>query len=135
MLTVTAILLLIIALLHFYWALGYKWGLDKAIPTGIKGQRTLKPPKILTALVGIFLLGFAYVAYMLGQGNHHNIMVYMGWTIGVIFILRAIGEFNVVGIFKKIKGTVFAKYDTYFYIPLCLFVGYAFISHLLGLDV
>jgi len=86
-------------------------------------------------LVGIFLLGFAYVAYMLGQGNHHNIMVYMGWTIGVIFILRAIGEFNVVGIFKKIKGTVFAKYDMYFYIPLCLFVGYAFISHLLGLDV
>ena len=130
MLTITSILLIAIALLHFYWALGYKWGLDKAIPTGIKGQKTLNPPKILTALVGIFLLGFAYVAYMLAHDYYYNTVIYAGWTIGVIFLLRAIGDFNIVGMFKKIKGTVFAKYDTYFYIPLCLFIGIAFIAHL-----
>lgn len=130
MLTITSILLIVIALLHFYWALGHKWGLDKAIPTGIQGQKMLNPPKILTALVCIFLLGFAYVAYMLAQDYHYNTVIYAGWTIGVIFLLRAIGDFNIVGMFKKIKDTVFAKYDTYLYIPLCLFIGYSFISHL-----
>jgi len=135
MLIMTSILLITLALFHFYWALGYKWGFDKAIPTEIKGQRRLNPPKILTALVGIFLLGFAYVAYMLVQGHHDTLRVYMGWTIGIIFILRAIGEFKIVGIFKKIKGTLFAKYDTYLYIPLCLFIGYSFISYLSCLEI
>ena len=131
MLTITSVVLLLIALLHFYWALGYKWGLDKAIPTEIKGQSILNPPKILTALVGIFLLGFSYIAYKLSQKQSDNMIIYMGWIIGILFILRAIGEFKVVGIFKKIKGTLFAKYDTYLYIPLCLFIGYSFIYHVL----
>ena len=135
MLTITSIILIVIALFHFYWALGHKRGLDKAIATGIKGQTTLNPPKVLTALVGIFLLGFSYIAYILAQGHHDNMIVYMGWTIGIIFILRAIGEFNIVGIFKKIKGTLFAKYDTYLYIPLCLFIGYSFISYLSCLEI
>ncbi len=47
----------------------------------------------------------------------------MGWTIGVIFILMAIGEFKIVGIFKKIKGTLFSQYDMYLYIPL-FFINY-----------
>ena len=131
MLIISSLILILLALLHFYWALGYEWGLDKAIPTEIKGQSILNPPKILTALVGIFLLGFSYIANRLAQGQPDNIIVYMGWIIGVLFILRAIGEFKIVGIFKKIKGTLFAKYDTYLYIPLCLFIGYSFIYHLL----
>jgi len=139
MLEITYIVLIVIACMHFYWALGYKWGLDKTFPTDIK-RKSLSPHpmpelvgilKPLTVLVGIVMIGFAYVAYMLSQGNHHDYIAYMGWVIGIIFVLRAVGDFNIVGVFKKIKGTVFSTYDTYLYIPLCLFIGYAFISHLL----
>ena len=137
MLEITYIVLIVIACMHFYWALDYKWGLDKAFPTDIKGKSLSPKPvalvgilKPLTVLVGVVIMGFAYVAYMLSQGHHHDYIVYMGWVIGIIFVLRAVGDFNIVGVFKKIKGTVFAKYDTYLYIPLCLFIGYAFISHL-----
>ena len=138
MLEITYIVLTLIAFMHFYWALGYKWGLDKAFPTGIKGQSFSSESipelvgmlKVFTILIGVILLWFAYVAYMLSEGHHSRFITYMGWSIGILFVLRAIGDFNIVGIFKQIKGTLFSKYDAYVYIPLCLFIGYAFISYL-----
>jgi len=36
-----------------------------------------------------------------------------------------------VGLFKKIKDTPFSKYDTWFYIPLCLYIGLSFMLMLL----
>jgi hypothetical protein len=45
------------------------------------------------------------------------------WTIAVIFTLRAIGDFNYVGFFKKIKHTKFGKNDTKYFSPLCLTIG------------
>jgi hypothetical protein len=37
--------------------------------------------------------------------------------------LRAIGDFNYVGFFKKIKHTKFGKNDTKYFSPLCLTIG------------
>jgi hypothetical protein len=48
-------------------------------------------------------------------------------VIASIFILRIIGDFHNLGIFKKIKGTRFSKYDTWMYIPLCLYMGISFV--------
>ncbi|MDP2037388.1 MAG: DUF3995 domain-containing protein, partial [Ignavibacteria bacterium] len=45
------------------------------------------------------------------------------WSIVAIFFLRAIGDSNVTGFSKKVKGTIFAKYDTNFYSPLCLYLA------------
>ncbi len=36
---------------------------------------------------------------------------YMYWIVPSIFILRAIGDFNYVGFFKRIKQTEFSKAD------------------------
>jgi len=130
MIQITFILLILIALAHFYWSLGGKYWLDRAMPTNMKGEKLLEPPKVLTALVGFIVLGFAYVAYMLLQENYSNTIVYAGWTIGIMFLLRAVGEFRIVGIFKKVKKTEFAKYDSMVYIPLCLFIGVSFILSL-----
>ena len=131
MIQITCVLLIFIALAHFYWSLGGKYGLDKAMPTNVNKEKLLEPPKLLTALVGFILLWFSYIAYMLWVGEQTKTIVYIGWIIGTIFLLRAIGEFRIVGIFKKVKGTTFAKYDTFVYIPLCLFIGYSFIFVLL----
>ena len=43
--------------------------------------------------------------------------------LGVIFVLRAIGEFQLLGFFKSIKGTDFAYWDTWLYTPLSLALG------------
>ncbi len=44
-------------------------------------------------------------------------------ALGVIFVLRAIGEFQMLGFFKSIKGTDFAFWDTWLYTPLALALG------------
>ncbi|HHD79766.1 MAG TPA: DUF3995 domain-containing protein [Epsilonproteobacteria bacterium] len=131
MIQITFILLICIALIHFYWAIGGDWGLDKAIPVDMNDNRLLTPLLLLTALIGIIMLGFAYIAYALWQHNSNPYIIYAGWSIGVVFLLRAFGDFKMVGIFKRLKGTEFSKYDTYFYIPLCLFIGVSFIVSLL----
>jgi hypothetical protein len=43
-----------------------------------------------------------------------------GYALAFAFFARAIGEFRLVGFFKKIRGTTFARRDTLYYSPLCL---------------
>lgn len=121
----TTLTLLFVALLHFYWAFGGGFWLNKALPTTNDGQRLLNPSKILTLIVGIVLLGFTYLAYSL-YASPNKLSIYMGWAIALIFFLRAIGDFKMVGIFKQIKDTPFAYYDTRLYIPLSLFWSFSF---------
>jgi hypothetical protein len=42
---------------------------------------------------------------------------------GSVFVLRAIGEFRLVGFFKSVRGTPFAHWDTWLYSPLSLLIG------------
>ena len=113
-------------LFHFYWAFGGKLGLDSALPTK-DGVRLINPGRVLTFFVGVFLFIFSFVAYMLYFSSvKPDFSTNIGWTIAAVFIIRAIGEFNAVGFFKKIKSTKFAKYDTRLFSPLCLFLGVAF---------
>lgn len=123
---ITVILLNIISFFHIYWAFGGKVGLDKVLPTK-DGVRLLNPTRALTFFVGIVLFGFSGVAYLLYFDTASlGIVVYIGWMLSAIFFIRAIGEFNAIGFFKKIKNTEFAEYDTKYFSPLCLFLGVVF---------
>ena len=51
-----------------------------------------------------------------------------------VFAARAIGDFNYVGFFKRVKGSRFAKRDTYLYSPLCVVLA-ALIGAVPWLDV
>jgi len=120
----------IMGIFHFYWVFGGKVGLDKALPVK-DGKLLLKPGKPLTFLVGVVLIFFAYIAYALQfydltLHENRNFYLYSGIFLSIIFILRAIGEFNVLGFSKKIKDTEFAKYDTKYFSPLCLLLGIVF---------
>ncbi len=75
----------------------------------------------------IIILGFAFVAFKLQYSETDITYNYTGWLISAIFIIRAIGDFNAVGFFKKIKQTEFANYDTKYFSPLCLSLGAVFI--------
>ncbi|MGZ5209244.1 MAG: hypothetical protein ACXWB0_09530, partial [Sulfuricurvum sp.] len=64
-------------------------------------------------IVGIALFGFALVAYMLyfydfSSSSCRDYFIISGWILSGIFILRGVGEFNAVGLFKKIKSSKFA---------------------------
>ena len=120
-------IMILLALIHFYWALGGKFGLDKALPIDVEDNRLLNPSKFMTFVVGLILLGFSYVAYKLYTGDESPMIVYAGYGLSILFFLRAIGDFNFVGLFKKVKNTEFSKYDTWIYIPLCLFLSINFL--------
>ncbi|PTB83631.1 hypothetical protein C9926_01895 [Sulfurovum lithotrophicum] len=78
-------ILLLLALIHFYWALGGEHGLDRALPTDDKGNRLLNPSVFITFMVGFILLGFSYVAYQLSVGNTSLWMNRIGWVLAVLF--------------------------------------------------
>lgn len=112
---------------HFYWLFGGTWGLKKVIPTKNNTTSTLAIPKFATLLVALVLLIFGLL-YLLKSGLLNQpipnwLTDYGYWLIPLFFILRAIGEFNYVGFFKKVKNTEFAKADSKWFSPLCLFIG------------
>ena len=123
---ITVTLLIIMALFHFYWAFGGKVGLDKVLPTK-DGKRLINPGKVLTFVVGIVLLGFSLVAYVLYfNAIKEDYIIYLGWLVSILFFIRAIGDFNAVGFFKKVKSTDFAEYDTKYFSPVCLYLAVVF---------
>lgn len=130
--TVIAIILFLIFLfissIHFYWAFGGKWGSDAVLPTKDDSNTKILNPAILPSLiVAVGLLSFGlFILVMSGLISidiPQWLFKYGLWIIASIFILRAIGDFNYVGFFKKIKHTKFGKSDTKYYSPLCLTIG------------
>lgn len=123
------IVFLSLSVVHFYWAFGGKWGIDSALPSNGDGARVLKPKAIATIIVGVGLLSFA-LFYLVKAGflsiNLPSwLLLYAGWILPSIFLIRVIGDFKYVGLFKKIKTTKFAKSDTKYFIPLCSFLALA----------
>jgi hypothetical protein len=130
--SITIFLLSLMATFHLYWAFGGQTGLDKVIPTR-DGVALIRPGRFATLLVAAVLFAMTAVAYLLAFGDAVGSGIrYTGWTIALLFFLRAVGDFNAVGFFKKITATEFATYDTRWYSPLCLLLSSAFI--LLSID-
>lgn len=119
-----------ISFIHFYWVFGGKWGLSAALPTKDGQSEPVNPGIVLTLLVAMGLLMFGVFVGAFG-GVFPGVLdilpsfisTYGMWIISSIFLIRAIGEFNYVGFFKKIKHTNFAKWDTKLFSPLCLLIS------------
>jgi hypothetical protein len=131
MIPLIAILLFLIFIalssLHFYWALGGLWASDAVIPTKEDDTKLMSPSIWATLTVAVALLSFGlFILIKAGLINFDLplwIEQYGLWIIASIFSLRAIGEFNYVGFFKKYRQTTFGQNDTRFYTPLCLMIG------------
>lgn len=110
--------------IHFYWAFGGEWAIKNAIPTKIENENSgFRPPASATLLVGIVLIIFACFYFF--QTNFIVLELpkwtyYFLWILPTLFLIRAIGDFKYVGFFKSIKTTLFSKWDTNLYSPLCL---------------
>lgn len=133
MTTIIAILLFLIFLflsgIHFYWGLGGKWAYGAVIPTTSDNVKVMHPSVFSTFVVALGLLAFGLIALMNGITLNIEfpfwskmILDFGLWVIAGIFTLRAIGDFNYVGFFKKSRQTNFAQNDTKYYSPLCLII-------------
>ncbi|WP_428229177.1 DUF3995 domain-containing protein [Flavobacterium sp.] len=130
MIILTILLFLIftvISALHFYWGFGGKWGSQAVVPTNDEGVLVFVPRTISTFIVAIGLLCFG-VFYLIKYGCiTMSLPIWLDkygfWIIIFIFTLRAIGDFNYVGFFKKHKSSEFALNDTKYYSPLCLVIS------------
>jgi glucan phosphoethanolaminetransferase (alkaline phosphatase superfamily) len=124
------IILLAISFLHVYWAFGGVYALGGVIPTKPNETKVFKAPPFLTFLVALFLLLVSSVYIHVSNIYDFTILPKFLKEYGLIifasiFMIRAIGDFKYVGFFKKIKGTSFAKNDSKYFSPLCLFLGVA----------
>lgn len=129
--TAIALLLVLIFLflssIHFYWAFGGKWGTEGVYPSKADGSSFRSPSVAATLIVAIVLLSFAIFYLIKSKFISVEIPLWIDknglWILTALFILRAIGDFNYLGFFKKIKNTKFAVKDTKFYSPLCLVIS------------
>jgi len=121
------LIFLILGSFHIYWLFGGTWGLKKVIPTKSREESPLPIPKFATLIVAMVLYTFSLI-YLIKSGFTDLIIPnwisnYGIWVIPIIFFIRAIGEFNYLGFFKKIKDTEFAQADSKLFSPLCLTIA------------
>lgn len=118
-----ALIFLGIAGFHYYWALGGRYGFSAALPEiEHSGRKAFIPGKLATAVVATLFLGVAFLFAGLlpvSAVAYH----YCFWAIAGITLLRACGDFRYVGFFKKKSHTVFARYDSRYFSPLCLYLA------------
>lgn len=114
---------LCLSLLHFYWLLGGRVGLHAAIPE-IDGKPAFQPSATATLVVAIGLalcaLLIAATAGVLTLPLPHSVLAWLTRALAFVLLLRAIGDFRLVGFFKRIRSSRFARLDTAVYSPLCL---------------
>jgi hypothetical protein len=121
------LILIFLSVIHFYWAVGGKWGFNSVLPTKNDGSLMMKPKWIDSITVGI---GLAFIAMLYAIKIELVFVALPNWLsqygmyiIASIFLIRAIGDFKYVGFFKSIKNTLFANNDNKYFSPLCLFLG------------
>jgi|SRR5690606_7831766 len=116
-----------LSFLHVYWAMGGTRGTNAVIPV-IEDKKVFEPGPLMTLAVAAGLGIFAFI--MIGNLDIFKAYVdlhffkYATLIIGIIFSLRAIGDFKYIGFFKKTTGTLFAKNDTRYYSPLCMAIAF-----------
>ena len=116
----------VLAALHVLWAFGGAWGAGAAIPE-IGGRPRFVPSPLATLAVAVALAGAAIVvlarAELILSAAPPWASRWPAAALGAAFVLRSIGDFRLVGLFKSVTGTRFARWDTRLYSPLCLLLG------------
>lgn len=126
-------ILLILALLHVRWAFGGVSG-GAAVPSRADGAPVFRPSPLATLAVAAALTLAACL--VLARGGMipaflSSRLITLGtWGVAVAFALRTMGEFHYVGLFRRVHGTPFARWDARLFTPLCavLSIGAAWLA-------
>jgi hypothetical protein len=121
-----ATILAALGLLHVWWGVVGVSGRSIALPE-VDDKPAFQPSRLATFLVAAALA--LACALVLARGGLIPPLLSPRLTqigtlgVGVVFSLRAIGDFRLVGFFKRVRGTPFARWDTRLFSPLCLALG------------
>ena len=116
----------VVAVWHFYMALVPRAGVGGAVPS-VDGKPLFVPTRGATTAVGVTLLLFA--ALVLATAGAIPLplpqiaLSWLSYALALGLLGRAVGEFRYVGLFKRVRGTKFARLDTLVYSPLCLLLA------------
>jgi len=124
-----ASVLLVLSGLHVFWAIRNRFEGSVVIPK-VNGRPAFIPTRGISLLVAAALGVAALIA--LAQGHVLDVgspapLRWAAYAAGATFTARAIGDFRLVGFFKRIKGTDFARWDYYLFAPLCALMGVSFL--------
>ena len=115
--------LIVLALIHLYWAVGGAVGRMAAVPMRANGTPVIRPGPAATLAVAVGLAGVAIAVLvrvqLIPEVGPPALYRWGARAAGVAFALRVIGEFRYVGLFKRVRGTRFARWDGALYTPLC----------------
>lgn len=128
-------LFIFLSFLHIYWALGGQWFIENTIPEKFKEtfhsseHRTSVIAATFFVAIGLMCVAWLTAAYAdrVRSPFTPTILRYLLMAVSVIFLARAIGDFNMVGFFKKQKVGLFAHWDTKLFAPLCLSISLAYV--------
>uniref|UniRef100_E6QPQ9 DUF3995 domain-containing protein n=1 Tax=mine drainage metagenome TaxID=410659 RepID=E6QPQ9_9ZZZZ len=113
----------LLALVHVYWAFGGQGVKIAAVPE-VEGRPAFVPSRLGTLGVALSLLACALlVAAASGivlTPLPGRVLCGLMFALAFVFLARAVGDFRLVGFFKKITGTRFARLDSAIFSPLCL---------------
>ena len=120
-----ALIFFVLGGLHFYWAI-FGIQIPESVYTSRENgnQMEYTPGRLASSAVGVVLFAFSFLFF-----NRVLIWVnfplefYLVLGIGILFLLRGVGDFKYLGLFKTVRKTPFAKMDTRFYTPLCFCIA------------
>jgi len=118
------IIFLTISLFHLYWAIGGTVGKTESVPVTEKGALLFQPGFMSCLVVGIGFLLLIFLLYLpsldlVPERFSRGIL----WLVMGVFLLRVIGDFHYVGLFKKVKNTTFSRNDNRYFVPLCFLIA------------
>lgn len=116
-----------IGLLHVGWAFGVSPLSAAVIPTAADGRPVMAPGRGLTLLVAALLFTAAWLILErggAGPGILSSRLAGIGsGGVAVALLGRGVGDFRHVGLFKRERGSAFARMDSRLYTPLVLCLG------------
>jgi len=118
------IILMLIAAIHFYWAMGGSAGKAGAIPT-IGATPIFAPTRHAAAAVGgaSFLMAALVAATGGAAAPSAPALPIASALLALAFAARAVGDFRYVGFFKQVTGGAFTRRDSYLHSPLRLLIA------------
>jgi len=126
----------LLALLHLHWACGGNMGWTAAIPE-VRGRPAFVPGVGVTLLVAAALASCAALvlaaAGLVATPFPSRLLQIAMDVLGLVFLLRAYGDFRLVGFTKRVRDTRFARMDTLLYSPLCLALAVAVVGIAAGI--
>src|SRR5205823_3664473 len=125
---VAVIAFVALSAIHVYWALGGGMGKAAAVPE-LNSRPAFVPSARSTLAVAVGLASCAVLvaasAGLVVSGFPAAWFNWLSFVFVLVLIARSVGDFRLVGFFRRFRGTRFARLDSAFYAPLCLVLSLA----------